>query len=423
MVYRFKPSGKFNKEREKKPFRRAGADSPKRFYGYRVDEVDLSMIFELKKLEGKVKKKKSSRFLGEFAKASKRVLLALRRRLYRVFSYLSEKLKERRARKRRADDVYILAGAFAAVCAVAVLSFVSVLYTLVISDYFGRHEKIIVPELVGLSYNEARDALGKGDYNVIVSYEYSAEAPDGSVIAQSPSGGAERKVFSKGEPCLVSLVVSRGKEMQQMGDYVGMSVRDASLDLRNAAFCVVVAEERSSDVPIGRVISTTPSAGESVELGGVVVLHVSAKKTATLLTVPALVGMSEMGAIERIRALGFTVGQIEYKSSEHPVGTVIAQSVEGGTKAQRESEISFSVSAGKGFSDKTVPSLYGLTVDEARERLKDYGLVCGNIYDAGNSGVKGTVAAQMPTAGSAISASLVSVDIYVSSSAEDGTDG
>ena len=421
MVYRFKPSGRSNKEREKKPFRRAGADSPKRFYGYRVDEVDLSMLFELNKLEGRVKKRLVSRFIKRASCASKKVFLALRRffaavwiSFAQIFYYLLDKARKRRDKKRRADDVYILAGAFVAVCAVAVLSFVTVLYTLMISDYFGRHEKIIVPEMVGKSYNEVREVLGDKQFNVIVSYEYSQEIPEGSVISQSPSGGAERKVFSRGEPCLVSLVVSRGKEMHEMGDYVGMSVRDASLELRNSAFCVVVSENRASDVPIGSVISTTPAAGEPVEVGGVVILHVSAKKTSTLISVPSIVGMSEMGAIERIRALGFTVGEIEYKSSPHPVGTVIAQSIEGGTKVQRESKIDFSVSAGKGFSDKTVPSLYGLSVDEAREKLKDYGLVCGNVYDAGSTESGRTVIAQSPAAGSAISPSLVSVDIYVS---------
>ena len=57
MVYRFKPSDKKHEEREKKPYRRAGADSPRRLYGYRGDEVDLSALFEMRKLRGEVKKR------------------------------------------------------------------------------------------------------------------------------------------------------------------------------------------------------------------------------------------------------------------------------------------------------------------------------------------------------------------------------
>ena len=52
MVYRFKPSERKYEIREKKPYRRAGADSPRRLYGYRRDEIDLSVLFELSKLEG-----------------------------------------------------------------------------------------------------------------------------------------------------------------------------------------------------------------------------------------------------------------------------------------------------------------------------------------------------------------------------------
>ena len=78
-------------------------------------------------------------------------------------------------------------------------------------------------------------------------------------------------------------------------------------------------------------------------------------------------------------------------------------------------KLSFSVSAGREFSDKTVPSLYGLSIDEARKKLADCGLVCGNIYTASSTEPKGTVIAQSPSAGSALSPSLVSVDMYVSS--------
>ena len=62
-----------------------------------------------------------------------------------------------------------------------------------------------------------------------------------------------------------------------------------------------------------------------------------------------------------------------------------------------------------------MPSLYGLTLDEARERLADCGLVLGNVYAAPSYEKKGTVVAQSPSAGSVISSALVSVDVYVGS--------
>ena len=83
MVYRFKPSERKYKIREKKPYRRAGADSPKRLYGYRQDEIDLSVLFELSKLEGKKKKSSAretfARLFGSFKKSAKSVAKGFKR--------------------------------------------------------------------------------------------------------------------------------------------------------------------------------------------------------------------------------------------------------------------------------------------------------------------------------------------------------
>ena len=65
MIYRIRPSEKEHPIREKKPYRRAGADSVRRLYGYRADAIDIESLFELAKLTGTVKKKSG---IGEKAK-------------------------------------------------------------------------------------------------------------------------------------------------------------------------------------------------------------------------------------------------------------------------------------------------------------------------------------------------------------------
>ena len=430
MVYRFKPSERKYKIREKKPYRRAGADSPKRLYGYRQDEIDLSVLFELSKLEGKKKKssaretfarlfssfKKSAKFV---AKGFKRSIGELHRLLVSAFFFLSVRLsimlERRRARRKEATDLYILSGALVAVTTVALVSFFVVIFNLIIFDYFGRHEKITVPSLVGMNYSDARLSLDEEYYNITVNYEYSSAFPQGTVISQYPVGGVERKIFSGGDLCTLSMVVSRGKEMVELGDYVGARRRDAVLELKNAEFIVLVVEEYSSTVPRGSVISTSPNAKELVEVGGVVVLKVSRGRQRFMATVPSLSGLSEAEASAKIISAGFVVGNIDYKSSDERVGVVTSQSVAAGTSAEKGSVISFSVSAGREFSDKTVPSLYGLQLDEARERLADCGLVCGNVYTTSSTERKGTVIAQSPAAGTVLSPSIISVDMYVSS--------
>ena len=437
MVYRFKPSQKQHNIREKKPYRRAGADSPRRLYGYRVDQVDLSMLFELRKLEGKVQKRDFKVFLGRishtlrragagivafltkavayFHRGASRVWQALRSASLWIYTRARRKIQKRRAERKEVKDFSILTGALSAVLIIAFLSVFAVLYKLILSDYFGSYEKITVPDMVGLSYTDARSSLDEDKYNITVSYEYSSTLPAGRVMSQYPSGGAERKIFFGGSLPMLSIVVSRGKEMIEIKDFVGARARDAALELKNSSLFVITIEDFSGSVPEGNVISTTPSAGEMLEAGGFVVLHVSRGQERIMLSVPDISGLTEAEATKKILAAGFTVGKIDYKSSSTRAGLVISQSVDARTELEKGSEISFSVSAGQTFAGQSVPSLYGLTLDQARQKLAEVGLVLGNVYAAGSSGKKGTIIAQSPSASSAITSTLVSVDVYVSS--------
>lgn len=431
MVYRFKPSDKKHKIKEKKPYRRAGEDTLRRLYGYGGEKVDLNSLFEMRKLQGKVRDgalklfalglarllKKAGRGIAVafsyVARSIKRVGKKLLALILAAYTWLSGVAEKRRAERKEVKDIALLSGALAAALLVASLSAFAVLYKLILSNYFGRYEKIIVPSVVGMSYSDARAAIDEEYYNITVSYEYSLTVPSGSVISQYPSGGAERKIFSSGSFPTLSMVVSRGKETVELKDLVGMRARDAELELKNSALSVIKVEEYSSSVPEGEVISTKPSAGQVLEPGGFVVLCVSRGQEKIMLTVPDIRYLSETEAVVKIISAGFTVGTIEYKSSSAGAGIVISQGAEPSTKLEKGSDISFAVSAGRDFSGKTVPSLYGLTLNEAREKLAEVGLVVGNIYATGDTSKKGRVVAQSPSAGSAISQALVSVDLYV----------
>ena len=94
---------------------------------------------------------------------------------------------------------------------------------------------------------------------------------------------------------------------------------------------------------------------------------------------------------------------------------MISQDLEPKSELERGGKISFSVSAGRGFESEIMPLLYGLTLAEAREKLAEYGLVCGNVYAIPSKERSGTVIAQSLPAGSVLSGTSVSVDLYVSS--------
>ena len=144
-------------------------------------------------------------------------------------------------------------------------------------------------------------------------------------------------------------------------------------------------------------------------------ITVSLGKEIKYANVPDVCGVSEVKAAEILRAAGFEVGKIAYVSSDMAAGRVISQSVSPFSSLAEGSFVDLEVSMGAVHSVKTVPDLSGLTVDEARERLAEVGLVIGRIYSIQNGDKKNTVLSQSVAAGEPIYSGTVSVDIYVGS--------
>ncbi len=307
----------------------------------------------------------------------------------------------------------MLCGALCAILCVFALSGGVVFYRLLLQDRILRFERVTTPELVGRNYEEL--VLDSELFELKLNYEYDADAPKGTVIEQSPAAGVIRRVYHGGEPCRVTLTVSLGVRSFVMKDYSRVAKRDALLELKNEAIKFKISEKYSDTVPAGCVISTTPTVGESFCADEVVTLLVSLGAEQKYAAVPDLLGLTEVRAGEVLRALGFEVGEIRYVASQSPCGTVISQGISAYSLSALGSFVDLSVSAGVGFSEKKVPDLYGLTLEEARERLAEVGLVCGEIYSVQSGAGETTIVSQSIAAGTPITSGVVSVDVYVSS--------
>ena len=322
--------------------------------------------------------------------------------------------RERRAaRAKRPSAIPILGGAFCAVICIFALSFSVIGYRMLLKDRILRFERVTVPDFLGQSYNEGE--LDETLFDVTLNYEYDASTEYGTVIEQTPSAGVIRRVYRGGEPCKVTLTVSLGKRQLVMSDYSAQSARDALLELKNESVKFEISEKYSDTVEEGCVISTTPAAGESFSSDEVVTLTISLGKEHKFVAIPDLFGLTEVRAREVLRTLGFEVGEVRYVASQSASGTVIAQSSPAYSLLELGTRVDMSVSAGMGFSQKTVPNLYGLTVEEARAKLAEVGLVCGTVYNVQNTAGKLTVVSQSVAAGTPINSGIVSIDIYVSS--------
>ena len=122
----------------------------------------------------------------------------------------------------------------------------------------------------------------------------------------------------------------------------------------------------------------------------------------TTVDVPNVVGKQVSVAKNILENKHLRVSTSEVTNPDVPAGQVISQTPGAGEKVKEQRTIHLVVSRGVG--DITVPDLSDLTVDQARQRLKDVGLVVGKITQQSVDGKKdGVVIAQSPSGDSKVS--------------------
>jgi eukaryotic-like serine/threonine-protein kinase len=197
-------------------------------------------------------------------------------------------------------------------------------------------DQVRVPDLIGKTREEARAEIGNA--GLAVGSEEFRESDDvkaNRVIEQDPN--RDQFVDPGSE---VDLVISSGKPVVEVPFVVGRPRNAAATTLRQAGFDVAL-QERESDEPAGRVLSTDPRGGDSVPEGSLVTVFYSDGPE----QVPGVVGLRRAEAVQVIRDAGFQPDVIEDPSSTEPKGTVIRQSPSGGQDAPQGSPVTIVVSA------------------------------------------------------------------------------
>lgn len=174
--------------------------------------------------------------------------------------------------------------------------------------------------------------------------------------------------------------------------FKGMTVTEAENWLEDNDIDLKIKEGRkvvSDEVEAGKIASQDPGDGEKVKEGSTITVYVSKGKGED--TVPDLVGSMESEAEATITAAGFTFGGIKYEASEEERGTIIRQSPEGNSKAEKGSKITVYVSDGS-KAKSVMPYLVGKTIGEAKSALENAGLKMGSpSYDYSTTYAEGEV--------------------------------
>jgi serine/threonine-protein kinase len=131
-------------------------------------------------------------------------------------------------------------------------------------------EQVEIPAVAGQDPVEAANALGAQGLVAKRVNQPSDTVEEGTVIGTDPPAG---RSVTKGSE--VQLIVSSGKEEVRVPNVVGLSRSDATTELQNAGFTVVVREVTSLDpANAGRVIAQSPSPDSKAAKGSVVTISV-----------------------------------------------------------------------------------------------------------------------------------------------------
>ena len=224
------------------------------------------------------------------------------------------------------------------------------------SDMFSSAPELDVPDLRGMTVEEA-DADEDIRFKIVASSTApSDEYPEGQIVSQDPKYGDKAK-----EGSTIRVTVSSGREPVKMVDVSGLRYEDAVQILQSKGLKVDTPEYAADDeVEKGYVISHTPLKDVELMPGDTVHLVVSTGKKVKKVVVPTLVGQSLDSARKMLADIGLSVASVTEVYSSEPVGEVTYQSIASGTEVDEGTSIVLNVSKGP-----EAPTLHNKTIDVA----------------------------------------------------------
>ncbi len=180
-------------------------------------------------------------------------------------------------------------------------------------------DRIEVPDLVGLTVEEAAAALKKSDLKVgRVSEKYSDTFETGLLIDGIPASGSPVRKDST-----VDLIVSKGLEQVDLANFKGKTSDQAQSELTAAGLIVSSKYEYSDSIPVGTVISQTPSDVSTIGKGQKIELVIS--KGPSKIFIPNVYSLSKLAATKILEDLGFKV-EFKYIAKKKSVTNISPKS-------------------------------------------------------------------------------------------------
>ncbi len=193
---------------------------------------------------------------------------------------------------------------------------------------------------------------------------------------------------------LIALLLPQGRV--SVPGVVGERSAVAVAKLRHLGLRVAQSSAISTSVPAGRVVSQSPTKGQSVKPRSLVTIVVSAG--AGYATVPRVAGLTEAQALQRLHEAGLRPSIRRRSSEAFKSGIAIGTQPQAGRSLAAGDRIWLTISSGP--PQVQVPSVVGELRAQAENQLEEAGLSVGAVTERARAGAKaGTVIAQTPRAG------------------------
>ena len=288
------------------------------------------------------------------------------------------------------DQTLFVLGVVGLILALAVGGFL--LFRLVSNGTDGA--LITVPQLSGLSEDEALAILQDLDLKFNRSLQPSADVAAGLVIETDPPALSQVEAGS-----FVTVIISTGAQQFPMPNVEGMSLQDAQELLAANGLLTGTITEVADEAEAGTVTQQDPRPGTNVPPGFEVDLVVSTGPDAVV--IPPLMNLAEANARFQLASAGVDpdlIISVKEFSDEILEGFVISSEPPAGTLLPKGQPITLTVSSGPG--NLPTPLLIGLSLADAQASVEALGLefqLDPEPVDVRPSdGLDGLVAAQTP---------------------------
>ncbi|WP_443741648.1 Stk1 family PASTA domain-containing Ser/Thr kinase [Streptomyces fragilis] len=183
-----------------------------------------------------------------------------------------------------------------------------------------------IPDVVGMSEEDATDALEKAGFEVTVEPKVNAQEKEGTVLDQDPGDGAKRERGTE-----VTITVARPPQQVNVPAVIGRTCDEARVKLQEDGLigqCDSQTVEVTDPNQDGKVVQALPvGPGEKADVGSTITLKIGKLKEGPK-AVPDVTGQSRKDAEKALKEAGYN--NVKSEGNPDPNGKVLFQNPPGG---------------------------------------------------------------------------------------------